>query len=235
MLIEVKDLKVWYESAEVLKGISFNVDAGEIVTLIGGNGAGKTTTLRAISGLKSLTAGEIWFENRRIDGFLPQNIVKLGIFHVSDNRALFPYMSVIENLKLGAFLRRDRFVVRQDLDNILMHFPILGKRRRQLASTLSGGEQQMLAIAVALMGSPKLLMLDEPSSGLAPIIVDEIGKIILEINTSGTTILLVEQNAGLALHLAFRGYVLEVGSIIAYGKVSDLLCNEMVKKAYLGV
>jgi branched-chain amino acid transport system ATP-binding protein len=234
MLFEIRDLKVRYEGAEILKGISLQVDKGEIVTLIGSNGAGKTTTLRTISRLKAADAGEIWFEGKRIDHKSPQDIVKMGIIHIPQGRGLFPYMSVSENLRLCAFLRKDKDKVDRDLAELLEHFPKLKERSGQQAGTLSGGEQQMLAIASALMGRPKLLLLDEPSSGLSPIMVQEIGKIIADINKEGTSILLVEQNARLALKLAQRGYVLETGTIVLQGNAKDLLHSEHVKRAYLG-
>jgi branched-chain amino acid transport system ATP-binding protein len=234
MLFEIKDLKVNYGGAEALKGISLEVEEGEIVTLIGSNGAGKTTTLRTISGLQNPTSGEIWFEGRRIDQISPQDVVRLGIIHVPQGRNLFPYMSVLENLKLGAFLQRDRGKIKNDLKNLLEYFPRLKERSRQQAGTLSGGEQQMLAIACALMGNSRLLLLDEPSSGLSPIMVKEIGKIVSDINKRGTSILLVEQNARLALGLAHRGYVLETGTIVVQGSAKELLLSEHVKKAYLG-
>ncbi len=234
MLFEIKDLKVRYEGAEVVKGISLNLEAGEIVTLIGSNGAGKTTTLRTISGLKEHFSGEIWFEGKRIDKRLPQDIVKMGITQVPQGRGLFPYMSVAENLKLGAYLRKDKDAVLKDLAGVLEHFPRLKERSRQQAGTLSGGEQQMLAIATALMSKPRLLLLDEPSTGLSPIMVSEIGKIIVDINKVGTTILLVEQNARLALKLAIRGYVMETGVIVLSGAAQELQYSEHVKKAYLG-
>lgn len=234
MLFEVKGLKVRYEGAEVLKGISLGLEDGEIVTLIGSNGAGKTTTLRAISGLKPPDAGEIWFQGRRIDRMSPQDIVAMGIVHVPQERNLFPYMSVLENLRLGAFLRKDRNRINNDVANLLERFPKLKERSRQQAGTLSGGEQQMLSIACALMGHPRLLLMDEPSSGLSPIMVTKIGRIVTEINASGTSILLVEQNARLALRLANRGYVLETGNIVLHGNAKYLLHSEHVKRAYLG-
>jgi len=234
MLFDIKDLKVSYGGAEALKGISLEVEEGEIVTLIGSNGAGKTTTLRTISGLERPTSGEIWFEGRRIDQISPQDIVRAGIIHVPQGRELFPFMSVSENLKLGAFLQRDRVKIKKDLGNLLEYFPRLKERSRQQAGTLSGGEQQMLAIACALMGDSRLLLLDEPSSGLSPIMVKEIGKIVFDINQRGTSILLVEQNARLALGLAHRGYVLETGTIVVQGSAKELLRSEHVKKAYLG-
>jgi branched-chain amino acid transport system ATP-binding protein len=234
MLFEIKDLKVRYEGAEVLKGISLNLELGEVVTIIGSNGAGKTTTLRTVSGLKRSFAGEVWFDGKRIDTTSPQDIVKMGITHVPQGRGLFPYMAVYENLRLGAFLRRNREEINKDLDGVLEHFPRLKERSNQQAGTLSGGEQQMLAIASALMSKPRLLLLDEPSTGLSPIMVQEIAKIIVDINKGGTSILLVEQNARLALKLAQRGYVLETGKVVLSGPANELLYSEHVKKAYLG-
>jgi len=234
MLFEIKNLKVSYGGAEALKGISLEVEEGEIVTLIGSNGAGKTTTLRTISGLTTPTAGEVWFEVKRIDRISPRDVVRLGIIHVPQGRELFPYMSVSENLRLGAFLRKDRNKINNDLTNLQEHFPRLRDRMQQQAGTLSGGEQQMLAIACGLMGNPRLFLLDEPSSGLSPIMVKEISKIISDINQRGTSILLVEQNARLALGLAHRGYVLETGTIVIQGNAKELIRSEHVKKAYLG-
>ncbi|MEW5722338.1 MAG: ABC transporter ATP-binding protein [Thermodesulfobacteriota bacterium] len=233
-MLEIADLKVQYGGAEILKGISLGVDQGEIVTIIGGNGAGKTTTLRAVSGLNKPAAGEIRFQGKRLDGIPAQDVVKAGIGHVPQGRQLFPYMTVLENIKLGAFLRNDKKLMMNDLDRIFGTFPVLARRKRQAAGTLSGGEQQMLAIARALMGRPLLLMLDEPSTGLAPLVVREIGRIALDINKSGTSILMVEQNARLALKIAHRGYLLETGRLVLQGKCSDLLDDERVKKAYLG-
>jgi branched-chain amino acid transport system ATP-binding protein len=233
MLFKIKDLRVSYKGAEVLKGISLEMERGEIVTLIGSNGAGKTTTLRAISGLKTPAAGEIWFGDRRIERMSPQDIVKLGICYVPQGRWLFPYMSVSENIKLGAYRRRDKEQVARDLDELYEQFPVLRERRRQQARTLSGGEQQMLAIARALISRPELLLMDEPSLGLAPMMVRDIGRIVLNINQRGTSVLLVEQNAQLALRIAQRGYVLETGSIVLQGAAKDLLRSEQVKRAYL--
>jgi branched-chain amino acid transport system ATP-binding protein len=234
MLFEIKDLKVSYGGAEIVKGISLNLEQGEIVTLIGSNGAGKTTTLRTISGLKSVQGGEIWFDGKRIHGLAPKAIVQIGIIQVPQGRSLFPYMSVSENLRLGAYLRKDRDKINRDLDSLLQHFPRLKERSRQQAGTLSGGEQQMLAIACALMGSPRLLLLDEPSTGLSPIMVKEIGKIIRDINKSGTSILLVEQNARFALGLAHKGYVMETGNIVLEGRAEELINSDHVRRAYLG-
>jgi branched-chain amino acid transport system ATP-binding protein len=234
MLFEVTGLKVNYGGAEVLKGISLGVEQGEVVTLIGSNGAGKTTTLRTVSGLKKPESGEIRFGGERIDSLPPQDVVKRGIIHVPQGRGLFPYMSVSENLRLGAFLRFDKNAVCAEMARLLDQFPRLKERGKQLVGTLSGGEQQLLAIACALMGRPRLLLLDEPSSGLSPIAVKEIGKVIAHINESGTSILLVEQNARLALKLARRGYVLETGSIVLEGPAADLMGSHHVKRAYLG-
>jgi branched-chain amino acid transport system ATP-binding protein len=234
MLLEIKDMKVQYGGADILKGISFGVQEGEIVTIIGSNGAGKTTALRTISGLKRPTKGEIRFKGQNLHGIPAQDIVKLGIGHVPQGKQLFPYMTVLENIKLGAYLQNDKKEITGNLEKIFETFPLLKTRKGQQASTLSGGEQQMLAIARALMGNPTLLLMDEPSIGLAPLIVREIGKIAVEINKRGTSILLVEQNARLALKISHRGYVLETGSLVLQGKCGDLMDDERVKKAYLG-
>lgn len=227
-------LMVRYGGAECLKDITLEVEEGEIVTIIGSNGAGKTTTLRTISGLKRPATGKILFQGKRIEETPAQDIVRMGIGHVPQGRNLFPYMAVLENIKLGAYLRSNKNQIKEDLEKIFQTFPVLKARRRQQTGTLSGGEQQMLAIARALMGNPTLLLMDEPSIGLAPIVVREIGKIALDINKRGTSILLVEQNAKLALKLAHRGYVLETGCLVLEGKGEDLLDDERVKKAYLG-
>jgi branched-chain amino acid transport system ATP-binding protein len=234
MLFRIRDLEVHYGGAIILRGISLELQIGEIITLIGSNGAGKTTTLRTISGLKRSTHGEIWFNGGRIDELSPQDIAKRGINQVPEGRGLFPYMSVSENLTIGAYLRRDAQMIREDLERIYQTFPVLKARKRQLAGTLSGGEQQMLAISSALMGKPKLLLLDEPSTGLSPIMVGEIGKAVSRINKQGTSVLLVEQNARLALGIAHRGYVLETGRIILQGRADELIGSPYVKKAYLG-
>jgi branched-chain amino acid transport system ATP-binding protein len=235
MLLEIKNLWVRYGGAEVLKGISCEVEEGTIVTFLGSNGAGKTTTLRAICGLTTPDSGEIWFNGKRIDGNPPQNIIKQGIGHVLEGRALFPYMTVLENLKVGAFLQKDRQQVDRNLKDIFVHFPILKERQRQQARTLSGGEQQMLTIARTLMGNPKLLLLDEPSLGLSPMMVREIGKIVRDIHERGVSVLLVEQNARLALGVAQRCYVFETGSIALCGETKDLMKSDLVRKAYLGL
>ncbi|MGH7354065.1 MAG: ABC transporter ATP-binding protein [Candidatus Rokuibacteriota bacterium] len=234
-MLEVKDLRVHYGSVEAVKGISFQVSAGAIVSLIGGNGAGKTTSLRALTGLVRPSGGDARFENTSLIGLAPHDIVRLGIAHVPEGRRLFPKMTVLENLKIGAYLRSNRADVASTLQMIYEHFPILRERGRQLAGSLSGGEQQMLAIARALMTRPKLLLLDEPSMGLSPIMTAEIGKIIRQINALDVSIILVEQNAMLALTLAQYGYVLETGSLVMQGKAQELLRDEGVKKAYLGI
>lgn len=234
MFLEIKDLRVHHGGAEAIRGISLKVEEGEIVSLVGSNGAGKTTILRTISGLKTPTTGEVWFTGKRIDRFLPQDIVKLGIGHIPEGRSIFPYMTVLENLRLGAFLQKDKDEINRGLEQVFEHFLVLKEKKGLQARTLSGGEQQMLVIARALMGKPKLLLMDEPSLGLSPAMVQRIGKIVLDINRSGTSILLVEQNARLALRLAHKGYVLETGSIVLEGEGESLLRDEHVKRAYLG-
>lgn len=234
MLLNVKNITVHYYKVAAIRDISMEVEEGSIVTLIGSNGAGKTTTLRTISGLKHPTIGEIWLEDQRIDKLAPDKINKLGIAQVPEGRRIFPQMTVMENLQMGAFLRRDKDGIDRDLEMVFGHFPVLKDRQKQYAGTLSGGEQQMLAMARALMSNPRLLLLDEPSLGLSPILVMEIAKIIRDINQAGRTIVLVEQNARLALSLAQKGYVLETGNITLAGDCKDLRENEEVKKTYLG-
>lgn len=234
MLLSVKDLSVYYHKVVAVKDVSIEVEEGGIITLIGANGAGKTTTLRAITGLKHLTAGEIWFGGRRIDKLPPEKINEAGIAMVPEGRRVFPQMTVMENLTMGAFLRKDKDGIEKDLENVFAHFPVLKEREKQMGGTLSGGEQQMLAMARALMSHPKLLLLDEPSLGLSPILVMEIAKIIKDIHQEGRTIVLVEQNARLALSLADHGYVLETGNIVLQGDAKELQENKDVKKAYLG-
>jgi branched-chain amino acid transport system ATP-binding protein len=233
MLFEIKGLRVSYKGAEVVRGISLNIEKGEVVTLIGSNGAGKTSTLRAISGLTPPAAGEIWFKGRNIARMPPQDIVKMGISHVPQGRFPFPYMSVLENLRIGAYRRKDKKQAEKDLNDLLERFPVLATRKRQLARTLSGGEQQTLVIARGLMARPDLLLMDEPSLGLSPVMVREIRRIVLDIEQRGTSVLLVEQNAQLALRVAHRGYVLETGSIALEGPAQELLGNGQVKKVYL--
>jgi branched-chain amino acid transport system ATP-binding protein len=230
----IRNMHVFYGRVEALKGISLEVDQGAIVTLIGANGAGKSTTLRAVSGLVRPASGEIVFQRRRIDSLSPQDVVRGGIAHVPEGRRVFPFMTVRENLNMGAFRRRGKEEVRRDLEGVFEHFPILRERKSQKAGSLSGGEQQMLAIGRALMSQPSLLLLDEPSLGLAPLMVREVGRIIGEINQRQVGIILVEQNATMALRIAHKGYVLETGSIALQGPACDLIDNEHVKKAYLG-
>ncbi len=234
MLLKLENVRTHYGNIRALKGISLEVETGEIVCLIGANGAGKSTTLMTISGVLVPVEGEVFFEGKSITGVRPDNIVAMGICQVPEGRMIFPLLSVMENLDMGAYLRRDREGVKKDIDRIYELFPILYDRRKQHGGTLSGGEQQMLAIARALMARPKLLLLDEPSLGLAPIIVDAIFEIIRQINEEGTTILLVEQNAQIALQISHRGYVLETGEIVLADTSSGLVKNEKVRKAYLG-
>jgi branched-chain amino acid transport system ATP-binding protein len=233
-LLDVKDIHVFYGNIEAVKGMSFHVDRGEIVSLIGANGAGKTTTLRTVSGLLRPGEGAIFYDGQRIDLVPAHEIVGMGVAQSPEGRRIFPRMSVRENLDMGAFIRRDAAGQREDMDRIMDLFPILKERARQAAGTLSGGEQQMLAMGRALMARPKLLLLDEPSMGLAPIVVQTIFDTIRDINDQGMTVLLVEQNAAQALSLAHRGYVIETGKIVLEDEARALLENEQVRKAYLG-
>ena len=234
MLLELDNVKTYYGNIRALKGISIEVNEGEIVCLIGGNGAGKSTTLMTISGVLTPMDGEVLFQGQSIVSVRPDNIVQMGICQVPEGRMIFPLLSVMENLDLGAYLRKDKDGIKQDIDRVFELFPVLRERSKQAGGTLSGGEQQMLAIGRALMARPKLLLLDEPSLGLAPILVDAIFRIIRRINNQGTTILLVEQNAQLALQYSHRGYVIETGEIALADTSAALLKNEQVKKAYLG-
>lgn len=233
-MLEIKNMDVHYGVIHAIKDISFTVNDGEIVTLIGANGAGKTTTLRTISGLKKPTNGAILLNGVDITSTTAQDRVKMGISHVPEGRHVFSTMSVLENLELGAYLRRDKVEIAKDLKMVYERFPILSDRRKQAAGTLSGGEQQMLAIGRALMSRPKILFLDEPSMGLSPLLVKEIFNIIKDINKAGTTILLIEQNASMALQIANHAYVIETGSIVLSGAGADLMQSEDIKKAYLG-
>ena len=233
-VLAVEDLVTHYGPVEALKGISLHVSRGEIVTLIGANGAGKSTTLRTISGIVRPTRGRITYEGKDLTTLPPERIVALGIAHVPEGRRVFPQMSVLENLELGAYTRSDKRAIQEDLERVFALFPRLAERRNQLAGTMSGGEQQMLAIGRALMARPRLLLLDEPSMGLAPIIVENIFAVIQDINRQGTTILLVEQNANLALSVAHKGYVLETGRIALSDTAEQLRENEAVRRAYLG-
>jgi len=233
-MLEVESLDVYYGAVHALKGVTLRAEAGEIVTLIGANGAGKTTLLRSISGLIRPRAGAIRFEGRDLTRTPPHEIVGLGISHAPEGRMVFANLTVEDNLELGAYRRKDRQRIREDFEGVYTLFPRLNERRRQTAGTLSGGEQQMLAIARALMSRPRLLLMDEPSLGIAPILVREIIRTIREINQRGVTVLLVEQNAHLALAIARRGYVLETGRVKLEDDAARLLQNEDVKKAYLG-
>jgi branched-chain amino acid transport system ATP-binding protein len=234
MLLEIKDLHVFYGKAKALEGISFNVQEGEIVTVIGANGAGKTTILRTISGLKRATSGEIWFQNKRIDRLPPHQIVKLGISQIPADRMIITTMTILDNLKTSAYLRKDRSGIKRDIERVYGHFPILKTKQNQLAGQLSGGQQQMLAIACALMSDPKLLVMDEPSVGLSPILVAEVSKIIQDLNSQGLSILLVEQNCRMALKLAKRAYLFELGSVALCGDAADLVNDKRIEKLYLG-
>lgn len=234
-MLSLADIWMHYGSVAAVKGISIEVGDGEIVTLIGANGAGKTTTLRAVSGLHRPTKGRITFEGQDIAASTPEELTARGIAMVPEGRRVFPHMTVMENLEMGAYLRRDRLQMRRDLDEVFDHFPVLLERRRQLAGTLSGGQQQMLAMGRALMSGPKLMLLDEPSLGLSPIMSQEIAKIIRELHARGRTIVLVEQNARLALRLAQHGYLLETGRIALYGAAEDLRHDPKVRETYLGV
>ncbi|MFB7027359.1 ABC transporter ATP-binding protein [Streptomyces sp. NPDC056488] len=233
-LLEVEDLRVAYGKIEAVKGISFSVEAGQVVALIGTNGAGKTTTLRTLSGLIKPTAGRISFDGQELNGIPAHKVVSLGLAHSPEGRHIFPRLSIEENLRLGAFLRKDKGGIERDIQKSYDLFPILGERRKQAAGTLSGGEQQMLAMGRALMSEPKLLMLDEPSMGLSPIMMQKIMETIATLKSEGMTILLIEQNAQAALSLADHGYVLEVGTIKLSGTGQDLLVNDDVRKTYLG-
>ena len=233
-MLEVKDLNVHYGVIHALKDVSMEVKEGEIVSLIGANGAGKTTLLHSISGLLKKTSGDIMFLGHSLHKTSAKNIVKEGITQVPEGRHIFPGMSVYENLIIGAYLRKDKEGIKEDLNNIYQRFPILKQRSNQDASTLSGGEQQMLAMGRALMARPKILLLDEPSMGLAPILVKEIFQIIKDINAEGTTVLLVEQNAKMALSIADRGYVMETGKIVMSRTGAELIESSDIQKAYLG-
>ncbi len=233
-MLEVEDLRVAYGQIEAVKGVSFSVEPGQVVTLIGGNGAGKTTTLRTLSGLLRPVSGRVVFEGEDITSVAAHDIVRRGMAHSPEGRRIFPRLTVRENLELGAFIRHDPEGVKADLERVLELFPVLGERSSQAAGTLSGGEQQMLAMGRALMSRPRLLMLDEPSMGLSPIMMQRILSTVRELKEQGTTILLVEQNAQAALSLADEGYVIETGRIVLSGTGSELLANEDVRKAYLG-
>ena len=233
-MLEIKDLQVYYGMINAIKGVSFDVNAGEVIALIGANGAGKTTILHTITGLVTPKSGSIIFEGHDLLKTPAHNIIKLGMAHVPEGRRIFQQLTVYENLKLGAYIMKDKKQVEKNLEYVYSHFPRLKERKNQVAGTLSGGEQQMLAMGRALMSNPKILLLDEPSMGLSPLLVNEIFGIIKEVSADGTTVFLVEQNAKKALSIADRAYVLETGKISLSGKASELINDENVKKAYLG-
>lgn len=234
MLLNLKDVTVRYGIAEALKGISLEMAGRSVASVVGANGAGKSTILKAISGLIPLTSGEIWFSGKKISGMAPHDIVKLGIVHVPEGRRPFPYMTVLANLKIGAYLRKDQNDINKDLDEIFHRFPRLWERRHQKAGTLSGGEQQMLAIGRGLMAKPQLILMDEPSIGLAPLVIRELATVIRDIHKSGIAVLLVEQNAGLVMQISDQAYVLEVGKIVLKGDLKELMANDLVRRAFLG-
>ena len=233
-MLEVKDLEVYYGVIQAIKGVSFQVNQGEVIALIGANGAGKTTILHTITGLLAPKKGSVMFEGKEITKVPAHKIVSMGMAHVPEGRRVFAELSVYENLKMGAYTRKDRVEIDESLQNVYKRFPRLEERKNQMAGTLSGGEQQMLAMGRALMSKPKIILMDEPSMGLSPILVNEIFDIIQAVSESGTTVLLVEQNAKKALSIADRAYVLETGNIVLEGKAKDLLENDSIKKAYLG-
>lgn len=233
-MLEVKDLKVYYGMIQAIKGVSFHVNEGEVIALIGANGAGKTTILHTVSGLLTPKEGTVTFEGKDIVKIPGHKIVSMGMAHVPEGRRVFAQLSVLQNLKMGAYTRKDKAEIDETLKTVFARFPRLEERQNQMAGTLSGGEQQMLAMGRALMSHPKIILMDEPSMGLSPIFVNEIFDIIREVSKSGTTVLLVEQNAKKALSIADRAYVLETGNIVLEGKASDLLNDDSIKKAYLG-
>lgn len=233
-MLEIKDLEVFYGMIRAIKGISFEVNEGEVIALIGANGAGKTTILHTITGLLEASKGEVFFDGENITKIPAHKIVSMGMAHVPEGRRVFANLTVLQNLKMGAYTRRDKNEIEETLATIYERFPRLQERQNQLAGTLSGGEQQMLAMGRALMSHPKIILMDEPSMGLSPIFVNEIFDIIRSVSSSGTTVLLVEQNAKKALSIADRAYVLETGKIVLEGQASDLLNNDSIKKAYLG-
>ncbi|OGO42476.1 MAG: ABC transporter ATP-binding protein [Chloroflexi bacterium RBG_16_58_8] len=233
-MLKVEHITVHYGKAIAVDNVSLEIAEGSVVSIIGANGAGKSTILRAISGLTPLTGGEIWFRDARLDRLTTAEIVKLGIVQIPEGRKLFPYLTVLNNLSLGASLRHDKNEIGDSLEEVFTLFPVLRERRNQKAGTLSGGEQQMLAIARSLMAKPKLLLMDEPSVGLAPIIVEEVGQVIKDINQKGVSVLLVEQNVPLALGVADKGYALQVGRVVLEGNIGEFKSAETVRKAYLG-
>ena len=234
-MLEVKDIRVHYGKVEAVKEVSIYLEEEDFVCLIGANGAGKTTTIRSISGLQKLTSGEIWFQGERLDNHSPERIAKLGIIQVPEGRKVFSHLTVLENLMVGAYVTKDKKKLAARIESVFDHFPSMAERKKQRAGSLSGGEQQMLAFGRALMADPKLLMLDEPTLGLSPIMVNICAKFAVDINKEGTSIILVEQNARLALSISKRAYVMETGSIVLEGEAHELINSAHVKKAYLGL
>ena len=234
-MLKINKINTYYGKRHMLKDVSLEVGDGEVVTVIGANGSGKTTLLRTISGFITPVRGDIEYNGKKIDLLRPADIVKMGICHIPEGRQLFPTMTVLENLEMGAYLRRDKEGINQDLEQVFEFFPILRERAKQRAGTLSGGEQQMVAIGRGLMSKPKLLLMDEPSLGLSPVLTEELGEIIMRVKGQRIAVLLNEQNANMALNLADEGYVLELGEIVLKGKGEDLLHNEEVRKVYLGL
>jgi branched-chain amino acid transport system ATP-binding protein len=234
VLIKLQNVTVFYDTAEAIRDVTILQEEGSVVSVIGANGAGKSTILKSISGLVTLKSGEIEFSGKKINGMSVDKIVGLGIAHVPEGRRLFPYMSVAENIHLGAYLRKDKSGVLEDLERNFTLFPVLRERRNQKAGSLSGGEQQMLAIGRALMAKPRLLMMDEPSLGLAPIVIDQLADKIIDINKSGISVLLVEQNAGLVMKVSLKCYVIEVGRVVLEGDIKELMADDSVRRAFLG-
>ena len=234
MFIRFQNVTVFYDTAEAIKDVTILQEEGSVISVIGANGAGKSTILKSISGLVPLKTGEIEFRGEKINGLSVDKIVELGIAHVPEGRRLFPYMSVAENIGLGAYLRKDKPGIMEDLEKSYTLFPVLRERKNQKAGSLSGGEQQMLAIGRALMARPKLLMMDEPSLGLAPIVIDQLAETIIDINESGISVLLVEQNAGLVMKVSQKCYVIEVGKVVLEGDIKELMADDSVRRAFLG-
>jgi len=234
MLLSLKDVSVRYGTARAVNSVTIEVPDGTVTSVIGANGAGKSTILKAIAAQVPLNGGSIWFQDKRIDGMTTHNIVRCGLTLIPEGGGLFPYISVLSNLKLGAFLRTDKAGIAADLESVFEHFPVLRERQKQRAATLSGGERQMVAIGRALMAKPKLLLMDEPSVGLSPLMVDEVGKVINDISSAGISILLVEQNAGLVSRVSEKGYVLEVGEVVLEGNIKELMDNKLVQRAFMG-
>ena len=234
-MLEVKNIRVHYGKVEAVKEISMHLEDEDFVCLIGANGAGKTTTIKSISGLKKLTSGEIWFQGKRLDNLAPERIAQIGIIQVPEGRRIFTYLTVLENLMVGAYVTKDKKKITNRLERVFNHFPTLEEKKKQRGGSLSGGEQQMLAFGRALMAGPKLLMLDEPTLGLSPIMVNICAKFAVDINKEGTSIILVEQNARLALSISKKAYVMETGSIVLEGEPQKLINSKHVKKAYLGL